>query len=215
MTALKLIFPFLIITLYSCGQRQDKHSINPESVRLNNKIIPLIAHIDNSDSCRMALLFLDSATVIDSNYFSAYNNKLMFLVGLKQYNKAIKTVDEFLRLRPNAHDLFMQKANLFEIIGDTTSAKLNFKKSLSICNSVLDTMQESNNDYIMLVTNKAINLIMLGDSTSANKILKILFVELRLTWLINHIALWIDKKYFDEWWTLNYLIVARKKEDTL
>ena len=69
----------------------------------------------------------------------------------------------------------MQKANLFEIIGDSLSAKLNFEKSLSICNSVLDTMHETNNDYLMLVTNKAINLIMLGDSTSANKILKVLY----------------------------------------
>ena len=43
------------------------------------------------------------------------------------------------------------------------------------------------------------------------KVLKILFIELRLTWLLNHIALRIDKKYFDEWWTLNYLVVARKK----
>ncbi len=47
--------------------------------------------------------------------------------------------------------------------------------------------------------------------TGRAKILKILFMELRLTWLLNHIALRIDKKYFDEWWTLNYLVVAQKK----
>jgi len=46
--------------------------------------------------------------------------------------------------------------------------------------------------------------------TARAKVLKILFMELRLTWLLNHIALKIDKKYFDEWWTLNYLVVARK-----
>lgn len=47
--------------------------------------------------------------------------------------------------------------------------------------------------------------------TVRSKILKIIFMELRLTWLLNHIALWADKKYFDGWWTLNYLVVARKK----
>jgi Flp pilus assembly protein TadD len=99
----------------------------------------------------------------------------MFLGGLKEYTKAIKTVDELIRLRPNAHDLYMQKGNFLEIIGDTTSAKLNFEKSLSICNSVLDTMLETNRDYRMLVTHKAINLIMLGDSARANKILKVLY----------------------------------------
>jgi SAM-dependent methyltransferase len=43
------------------------------------------------------------------------------------------------------------------------------------------------------------------------KILKIIFMELRLTWLLNHIALWADKRHFDDWWTLNYIVVAKKR----
>lgn len=43
------------------------------------------------------------------------------------------------------------------------------------------------------------------------KVLKIIFMELRLTWLINKIAIGIDKRYFDEWWTLNYIVIAKKK----
>lgn len=42
------------------------------------------------------------------------------------------------------------------------------------------------------------------------KILKILFLELKLTWLINKLAIYIDKKYFDDNWTINYIIVAKK-----
>ncbi len=42
------------------------------------------------------------------------------------------------------------------------------------------------------------------------KILKIIFMELRFTWLLNKIAISLDKKYFDEWWTLNYIVVAKK-----
>ena len=175
MTTLKFTFLFLIIALYSCGQTTTKHKVNPELVRLNKKIIPLFSFTNNPDSCRKALLLLDSATTIDSNVFNAYNNKLFFLYGLKQYDKAINTVNKLISLRPNAHDLFMLKGNLLDKIGDTTSANLNFEKSLKICDSVLDTMHETNSDYMMLVTNKAINLIMLGDSTNANKILKVLY----------------------------------------
>ena len=175
MMTLKFTFPFLLITLYSCGQKPNIHKINPESVRLNNKIIPLISFTNNPDSCKKALLFLDSATAIDSDDFIAYYNKLMFLYGLKQYDKAINTANELIRLRPNAHDLFMLKGNLLNKIGDTTSANLNFEKSLKICNSALDTMQETNRDYQMFVMDKAVNLIMLGDSAKANKILKILY----------------------------------------
>lgn len=42
------------------------------------------------------------------------------------------------------------------------------------------------------------------------KILKIIFMELRLTWLLNKLAIWIDQRHFDEWWTLNYIVVAKK-----
>lgn len=43
------------------------------------------------------------------------------------------------------------------------------------------------------------------------KILKTLFLDLKLTWLINQFAIWLDKRHFDEGWTLNYLVVAKKK----
>lgn len=42
------------------------------------------------------------------------------------------------------------------------------------------------------------------------KILKILFLELKFTWLINQFAVWADKKYRDDVWTLNYIVVAKK-----
>jgi tetratricopeptide (TPR) repeat protein len=175
MTTIKFTFLFLIIALYSCGQTTTKHIINPELIRLNKEIIPLFSFTNNPDSCRKALLLLDSATTIDSNDFNSYNNKLFFFYGLKQYDKAINTTNKLISLRPNAHDLFMLKGNLLNKIGDTTSANLNFEKSLKICNSVLDTMHETNRDYMMFVMDKAVNLIMLGDSVKANKILKILY----------------------------------------
>jgi SAM-dependent methyltransferase len=48
--------------------------------------------------------------------------------------------------------------------------------------------------------------------TWGNKLKKILFMELRLTQLRNHFAIWMDKKFFDDVFTLNYIIVAHKPE---
>jgi SAM-dependent methyltransferase len=42
------------------------------------------------------------------------------------------------------------------------------------------------------------------------RLMKLVFHGLRLTWLINKLALWIDRRYFDDTWTLNYLVVAKK-----
>ena len=43
-----------------------------------------------------------------------------------------------------------------------------------------------------------------------NKIKKLLFIELRLTQLRNLFAVWLDKKFRDEIFTLNYIVVAHK-----
>jgi SAM-dependent methyltransferase len=46
--------------------------------------------------------------------------------------------------------------------------------------------------------------------TFVNKLKKILYMELRLTQLRNHFAIWMDKRYRDEIFTLNYIVVAHK-----
>ena len=99
----------------------------------------------------------------------------MFLYSLKQFNRLLSTVDTCIKLRPNAHDLYLTAGILHEKVGDTVSSKSYFTKSLKICNSVLDTMKTSDRDYAMVTTNKAINLIMLGDSAQANEILENLY----------------------------------------
>lgn len=46
--------------------------------------------------------------------------------------------------------------------------------------------------------------------TFFNKLKKILYMELRLTQLRNHFAIWMDKQFYDEGFTLNYIVVAHK-----
>ena len=43
------------------------------------------------------------------------------------------------------------------------------------------------------------------------RLMKLLFHSFGLTWLINKLALWMDRRYFDDVWTLNYLVVAQKR----
>lgn len=48
------------------------------------------------------------------------------------------------------------------------------------------------------------------NKTLWNKLRKILFNELRFTQLRNHFAIWLDKTFRDEVFTLNYIVVAHK-----
>jgi tetratricopeptide (TPR) repeat protein len=172
MTTLKLITTFLLIALYSCGQNTAKRKVDPAVTILSNKIIPLVNYLDNPDSCKQALLYLDSATAIDNNCFLCYYNKLMFLYSLKRYDKAVETMNECIRIKPWGHDLYTTGGILYEKIGDTVSSRKYFQKSLTILNPVLDTMKAQNMNYEMLISNKAINLIMLGDNKTGNNLLK-------------------------------------------
>jgi len=172
MTTLKLITAFLLIAFYSCGQNIAKQSADPKVSALSNKIIPLVKYIDNPDSCKQALLYLDSATNIDDKCFLCYHNKLMFLYSLKQFDKAVEAINACIRIIPTAHDLYLTGGILYERIGDTISSQKYFQKSLKILNSVLDTMKVQDMNYEMLAGNKAINLIMLNDNKIGNELFK-------------------------------------------
>ena len=101
----------------------------------------------------------------------------MFIYSLKQFDKAVEAINECIRIKPYAHDLYLIGGVLYEKLDDTTSSKRYFQKSLTILNSVLDTIKARDMNYEMLVSNKAINLIMLDDSKTGNDLLKVLADE--------------------------------------
>lgn len=175
MTTTKLLIAFLLLGLSSCGQNSSKHKVDPAAIELNKQAMTLVPFIDNPDSSQKAINLLDKATTIDTNYFLGYANKLMFYYQLHQFDKALLTNNQLIQLRPTAHDLYLRSGILYTQLGDTTNAKTYFAKGLTICNSVLDTMTKANRDYVMLTTNQAIALIMLGDTSKANKILHVLY----------------------------------------
>ena len=175
MTTLKFITALLFVGLCSCGQNSAKQKVDTGAVELNNRAMTLVQFIDNPDSSKKAISLLDKATSIDSTYFLGHFNKLMFYNQLKQFDKAILTVNKLIQLRPSAHDLYMTGGLLYERAGDTVSSQKYFQKSLIFCNNVLDTMDRKNRDYELLVSNKAVTLLMLDDNTQADKILQMLY----------------------------------------
>lgn len=49
--------------------------------------------------------------------------------------------------------------------------------------------------------------------TLRSRLIALFLVKLRMMYLYNKLAIWLDKKYYDEILTLNYLIVLKKKVD--
>jgi tetratricopeptide (TPR) repeat protein len=171
---LKFTIIFLLFGLFSCGQTISKHTVNPYARKLNDSALRMT--LQTNDSCYQKAIFLfDQATAVDSNYFLAYWNKLVFQCQLKQYKKAVITSENLIRIRPIAPDLYFTRGGLYERINDTLSAKIDFQKALSLYDNILDTMSVGNRDYDMLFMNKAVDLIMLGEQIKGNELLKQLY----------------------------------------
>lgn len=105
----------------------------------------------------------------------------MFLSALNNFDQAIVTINNCIRIKPNAHDLYLTAGVLYAKTGDSSSAKKYFEKSLSILNPVLDTMQTNNDEYKMLIANKALSLIMINDTRQLNKLLDHLNIDFDTT----------------------------------
>jgi tetratricopeptide (TPR) repeat protein len=171
MNTLKLIGIFILLGFCSCGQTNKRQKTNPEAIKLCTEASKLTFYFEDSDSSKKALNLLDSATLIDSNYYLGHFNKLAFLNTLKLYDRAITTVGNLIRLTPNAHDIYIVRGIFSEKIGDTISSSKDFSTSLEICNKVLDTMNLKHRDFEMITMNKGVNLILLNRSNEANVVL--------------------------------------------
>lgn len=170
----KFLVAFLLIAPCSCRSQIKKHKVDSAATALNDSAMALIVH-NTADSYRKAVILLDSATTIDSNFFLGYWNKVSCLTELKEFKKAIVSVKSMIRIRPKAPDLYESCGSLYDLTGDSNSADGYFKKFLTLYDAVLDTMSIKNRDYDMLYFNKAIALIMAGDQAKGNMLLKVLY----------------------------------------
>jgi tetratricopeptide (TPR) repeat protein len=153
-------------------RKQAKYPTPPLSLKWNAEAMELVRFMDSKDSSNKALHLLDRATDIDSNYYEAYFNKIMFACSLGEHEIALSAVRNAMRLKPEAHDLFLISGVLQRKIGDTVGSRNSFMKSLSICRSALDTMRASNADYLMMQGNRVLLYTMLNRRDSANYFLK-------------------------------------------
>ena len=103
----KLVAVLMLIAVTSCKQEVTYQKPNPAAVQLNGQAMDLIRFNENPDSAAKALALLDKATTIDSKYFLAYFNKLMFLSPFKKIDEEIRINNKLITLRPDLLDLYL------------------------------------------------------------------------------------------------------------
>jgi tetratricopeptide (TPR) repeat protein len=82
-----------------------------------------ISRITDSLAIDTALSLLNEANRLDSNYFTAFYNKQIYLLFDRQYDAMLANVRHLHKLRPNQPLWLSQEALLLEFMGDSLRAK--------------------------------------------------------------------------------------------
>jgi|ERR1035437_4668718 tetratricopeptide (TPR) repeat protein len=172
---MRLILFLLLFGFVACGQQIKKYVPDKKAMHLNDSAMQIVMHSNNDSDCQKAIILLDQATKIDTNYFMAFFHKLSGQLQLKQYSKALETAKHINWIRPNYIDAYVTVGILSEKLGDTVTATKYYNLALDKYNKVLDTMNITNRDYNMLLMYKGIDLILVGQQAKGNKVLEQLY----------------------------------------
>jgi len=109
------------LMLYSCKPSNRSN----EAIYLNNQAIK---HIEtNSDS---AIYYFDKAIAQDPNYLLSYQNKANLLIKIKDYESALKVVDQ-LSKKMESSDIYQMKGILYDLNQDSSAATANYLKAIT------------------------------------------------------------------------------------
>jgi tetratricopeptide (TPR) repeat protein len=111
-----------LLACYSC------RPIGPDkrAIELNNRAAQMFQK-GKSDS---ALILLDMAIQIDSNYFIAYSNKCTFLWQLNRNEEALRTAKQAIQIREVTGSVYFLEGLGYERVGHLDSARSSYLKAI-------------------------------------------------------------------------------------
>jgi len=172
-----VIFILLASCFFSCGHKVPKIRPDSEAKRLRSQASEVASKLGGNDSVRRmrlehAVALLDRATELDSNYFGAYWDKLIYQRQLEHYEKALLTGKQLMRLMPNQPTEIEIEGALSELNGDRPSSIKYYTKALLINRIRLDSMQSNQENITSLQMFYAFDLIALKRYREGNAIFK-------------------------------------------
>ena len=128
-----------MLLFFACGESNETPKVNEEAMLYCDSAM-VLSSAEGVTGYQNAIILLDKATSIDSNYYLAYWNKLRLLSELKQYDKALVAAKHLIRANPTNPDIYVTIGTLYERLEDTVSANKYYINGLELSNKYLDTM---------------------------------------------------------------------------
>lgn len=147
--------------------KDTPNKINPEAIALNDSAVKLM--LNQPDS---ALVLLDKALKIDSNYFIAYQNKVTIYVQRNNFDAAIKILKKLQPTQPKNPELAFYLGFLLEKIGNSEEANKYYQKAISLNKAKLDKMSPGDPLYQNTQINYSGNLIYAHRVAEGRKIIE-------------------------------------------
>jgi len=183
MNKIPLLIFSLVVFSFGCSHSQVKspETINIDAIKLNhqamdsyfNSLLPASAH---DKTLKKALNLLNQAIAIDSNYYGAYSNKMVFQAELNQPDSAFVIAKLIVKKWPKDESTIITLGKYYELKGDSASAYQCYKNALSDIELVLKSTTDSNKEMFFQIE-KAKALMLLNQPQQADNILKSVMVH--------------------------------------
>ena len=95
---MRFLILFIFIGFWACGQKTENDKISND--RRKKELFDSSIVLARNGNYQQAIALLDQATAIDSNYIAAYGNKVIFQLELKDFDKALITANNLIRINP-------------------------------------------------------------------------------------------------------------------
>ncbi len=196
LTLIIFIFPFIPV------EAQQAHIPGQRAKALNDKAVNVyFKYNKNNDSITSVMRMLDEALAIDSNYLTAWTNKLGFECQLKQYDSALITANRIIPVFPDQTTINFFSGILALKTGHKDDAETTFNKLIKIYDAIPDA--NDNSDHLKTAqVNKAIALKLTGHDDECKQILVNLSMKEHDLAVRRHISAYITRskeEIINEW----------------
>ena len=140
--------------------KSDK--ISEKSIELNNRAVNSISLEKYSD----ALKYSEEAIKADEKNYNAYSIKAQMLIKENRLSEAEKTIKQQLKIKPDFAEGWTFKGLINDLMGNQKQANSDYQKGINLYE---ERIQKSDVNKQMNVTNEYLNLILIGDSKSKQK----------------------------------------------
>lgn len=190
MTRIRIVF-ILTCFIAVSGSAQTQNVYNPEAIKFNDKAVEFI----NNGNLDSALLFLEKATEIDSNYYLAYCNKSNIFIKKGEYKKAILELENAIEAKPDFAETVFYLGMLYDFTQSSEKANELYRKSIKLFD---ERLKKHNLDQVGNRSNRAVAMILLGNVSEGNDELKKLIDKYPENIIIQKFLNFDKEKYFYE-----------------